>query len=222
MDTYATTDLGEGEMKALREACNLAMPSDTGLDVMEVDVGPSLGTATGGPNLESTLAQDVALLDGSTADARLPADLVARGKAMAEVYLYLYTVENTLRLFIINVGQGAFGDDYFDKLVISTTTRKMVEGRKEQERKTSWLSIRGDSPLFYVDFDDLASILQANWELFKGYFPDQQWIVIKIKELSNCRNLVAHNSYVGDHERDVIRVNFRSIALQLRSSAASS
>jgi hypothetical protein len=56
--------------------------------------------------------------------------------------------------------------------------------------------------------------------LFKPYFPQQSWIATKIDELGNCRNLVAHNSYLGKHERDVIRVNFNSIIKQISSAGA--
>jgi hypothetical protein len=75
--------------------------------------------------------------------------------------------------------------------------------------------VRGDSDLFYLDFKDLGTIILNNWELFRVYFPDQSWISAKMNELYSCRNLVAHNSYIGAHERDLIRVYFRSIIKQL-------
>ena len=77
------------------------------------------------------------------------------------------------------------------------------------------MSIRGGSDLFYLDFADIDDIIINNWELFKSYFPGQAWISSKITDLGNCRNLVAHNSNLGAHEKDVIRVNFNSIIRQL-------
>ena len=136
---------------------------------------------------------------------------------MAEVYLYLYCVENSLRLFIEKIAMKKLGKDYFGKLEINKSIREGVVRRKEEEVKNSWLRIRGDSEIFYLDFDDLGSIIQNNWDLFSEYFPEQSWIVTKIKELTSCRNLVAHNSYVQSHEKDVIRVNYVSILRQLDS-----
>jgi hypothetical protein len=45
-------------------------------------------------------------------------------------------------------------------------------------------------------------------ELFSPYVPDMSWIMSKISEFSKCRNLVAHNSYLENHEKDVVRVNY--------------
>jgi len=87
--------------------------------------------------------------------------------------------------------------------------------RKDQEEKNAWLSIRGESDLFYMDFKELGDLILNNWDTFKDSFPDQAWIKSKIDELGNCRNLIAHNSYVGEHERNVINVNYRSIIKQL-------
>lgn len=70
------------------------------------------------------------------------------------------------------------------------------------------MSIRGGSDLFYLDFADIDDIIINNWELFKTYFPGQAWISSEITDLGNCRNLVAHNSNLGAHKKDVIRVNF--------------
>jgi hypothetical protein len=79
---------------------------------------------------------------------------------------------------------------------------------------------RGNNPLFYLDFKDLGTLILNNWESFKTYFPNQAWISAKIEELAHCRNLVAHNSYLGKHERDVIRVNFDSIVKQIGSASS--
>jgi hypothetical protein len=93
--------------------------------------------------------------------------------------------------------------------------KKGIEVRKVAEAKNNWISIRGESDLFYLDFSDIGDLITNNWEIFKAYFPDQAWISSKINELGRCRNLVAHNSNLGSHEKDVIRVDFNSIIRQL-------
>ncbi len=134
---------------------------------------------------------------------------------MAEVYLFLYVVENYLRLFIEKVLTEKFGIAYYNYVVVPKSISNGIVVRKEQEKKNLWIGVRGNSDLFYIDFKDLGVLIQNNWDIFKIYFPDQAWISSKIDEMGNCRNLVAHNSVIGEHERDVIRINFRSIAKQL-------
>ena len=141
----------------------------------------------------------------------LPDDIIQKGKDMAEVYFYLYCVENSLRLFIEKVAKDRLGENYFGQLKISK------EIRKQQESKHKWLRLRGDSEIFYLDFKDFGTLIQNNWDLFSPFFPDQSWILTKINELAECRNLVAHNSFIGRHEREVIKVNYHSILKQLGS-----
>jgi hypothetical protein len=92
-----------------------------------------------------------------------------------------------------------------------------IKGRKKNEENNRWVSIRGESELFYLDFLELNTLILNNWQIFNEYFPDQAWISSKFSELYGIRNLVAHNSYVGEHERNILQVNFRSIINQLKS-----
>lgn len=182
---------------------------------MHVGFSPLLETIGETRTLEDDLQAIEQALHEVAANFTLPSDIMDKGHQMAEVYLYLYVVETYLRLFIEKVCIQTHGDEYFDRLNVPNSIANGTSVRKKQEAKNQWMSIRGDSELFYLDFKDLGILIQNNWDLFKAYFPDQSWIASKIDELGNCRNLVAHNSFIGDHERDVIRVNFRSIVKQL-------
>jgi len=61
----------------------------------------------------------------------------------------------------------------------------------------------------------LGDLNVNDWNIFEKYFPSQNWIKQKIDELGNIRNLVAHNSFIGEHEKDILRVNFHSILKQI-------
>jgi len=139
---------------------------------------------------------------------------------MAQVYLCLYCVENSLRSFIELVARDKLGDDYFDQLTLNKDIKEKIASRKTQESTNRWLRLRGDSEIFYLNFEDLGTIIRNNWNIFSKYFPNQNWITTKIEDLAKCRNLVAHNSFVGDHERDLIRVYYTSILRQLDSILA--
>jgi hypothetical protein len=101
----------------------------------------------------------------------------------------------------------------------SKSVKNAIAMRKQNEQLNKWMSVRGGSDLFYLDFKDLADVITNNWPLFSGCFPDQAWIRTKIEEMANCRNLVAHNSYLQEHERDVLRTNFTSIIRQVGGAA---
>lgn len=203
--------------KKLISICDRLFPPEAGYDVMSVDFRPSLEVY----NVEKTMSED--LEDtihhlSNNIDNLLPTDVKDKGKEMAEVYIYLYSVENSIRLFIDKVCKENHGDDYFSKISLNKSIKDSIDVRKKQEEKNKWIRVRGTSELFYLDFKELGMILSNNWTLFSKYFPDQNWIITKINEMAECRNLVAHNSYVGQHEKDVVRVSFNSILRQINQT----
>ena len=194
------------------------MPKNIGFDVMHIEISPSIDTEFNDKNSLEDDLEEFSRSFGETEIFYIPDDVLTKGKEMMRVYLYLYAVENYIRLFIEQVCINTHGSDYFSKLTLTKIIKDTVNGRKRNEEKNHWVSIRGDSELFYLDFIELSALIQNNWEVFKEYFPDQSWISSKLSELYSIRNLVAHNSYVGEHERNVLQVNFRSIVKQLNAN----
>lgn len=145
----------------------------------------------------------------------LPEDVIQKGHEMSEAYIYLYSVENSIRLFIEIIAKENFGDDYFDSLTITTALRNTISKRKEKAQQNKWLSVRGDNDLFYLDFKDLGVLIDNNWNIFKDYFNSQSFIIPKLNEMAECRNLIAHNSYIRKTERDLIKSYYNSIIMQL-------
>ena len=214
-EEYAALDLDDEARGTLRAECARVMPPETGLDVMHVEITPLLDGGAVGETLEQQLGQisdSVAKVAGSFP---LPSDVIDTGKQMADAYLYLYAVENYLRLFIDKVCVDQFGSGYPTGLAVPSAVAKNTGLRQREEARNAWLGVRGSSDLFYLDFKDLGDVIVNNWDTFKPYFPDQAWITSKIKELGDCRNLVAHNSVLGEHQRNVIKTNFTSILMQL-------
>lgn len=188
--------------------CERLIHPDCGFDVKGVDFTPDLeknwdnegdlsieleGTSN---NISSTVLKEL-----------LPEDIKNKGYEMSEVYTFLYAIENSLRLFIKKVGG--------EKLVISSSLKKTIEGRKEDERKNLWLSVRGDSDLFYLDFKDLRTVIISNWGIFEKYFPSQEFLTSKITEIAQCRNKIAHNSYIDKDERELMRTYYKVILGQI-------
>jgi hypothetical protein len=197
------------------------MPNDRGLDVMNVKFAPRMITNGEEETLTEVLEQTIQSISNEVKKDIFPHDLFLLGKEMAEAYLYLYCVENTLRLFIEKIAKEEWGDAYFDKLNLNQDIKKLLKGRERNEAKNKWLRFRGDSKIFYLDFSDLSSVIRNNWDIFSNYFPDQNWICTKISELAEIRNLVAHNSYIGKKEKDLLKAYFTVILQQLNNTLAS-
>jgi hypothetical protein len=195
--------------------CNEIMPQDVGFDVMSVDFKHNLDIEEN-IDIISDLNKTISSISGETLSKILNSDLIQKGKSMSEVYLYLYCIENSMRVFIEKILKEKYGDDYFNN--ISEGLKRKVAERRSNEEKNKWLSLRGSSELFYLDFKELSSIIRSNWELFEKYFPSQDWIASKIEDLSEVRNLIAHNSFVSEQERKLMKSYFEIIIKQIEQN----
>jgi hypothetical protein len=112
---------------------------------------------------------------------------------MAEAYIYMYVIENTLRLFIEKICIDKYGENYFNFIKKTKAIIDKVEQRKKDIESKKWLSFNENSDIFYLDFKELGDIIRKNWDDFRSYFPNQDFILTKIKEIADVRNLIAHN-----------------------------
>ncbi|GAB7058166.1 MULTISPECIES: Swt1 family HEPN domain-containing protein [unclassified Paenibacillus] len=208
----------EETKRLLREICDKLIPDDVGYDVKNVSFNIDLSKDF---ELEDDLIADLERqsdkVSGIILSKILPQDVKEKGYRMSEVYTYLYAVENSIRLFIEEVCKKQYGSDYFEKISIPSATQKTLDQRIADATSKKWLSVRGDSKLFYLDFKDLATIINNNWDIFKDYFPSQDFIIPKIKEMADCRNLIAHNSLIDETERNVIKTYYNVILKQISS-----
>jgi len=191
----------------LRSISDTLIPAEVGFDVKRVIIEIDL---TKDFEMEDDLITDLEKqsdrVSGKILSTILPNDIKEKGYYMAEIYTYLYAVENSLRLFIEQVCKEEHGENYFDEIKVPKALRNTITNRIEKANANKWLSIRGDSKLFYLDFKDLGSLIDNNWEVFKKYFPNRDFIIPKIDEMAECRNLIAHNSLVEETERSVVNL----------------
>jgi len=141
----------------------------------------------------------------------LPQDIQDKGREMSEVYLYLYCIENSFRIFVGEIMKT-------ETVTVPTKVQDTINRMKESEKESKYLRVRGDNDLFYCDFIQLGRIIIANWNIFGKYFPNknEHWLNVMIDELYKIRCLVAHNSFVGDHERQSLKVYYKNITSQLK------
>lgn len=205
----------EETKRLLLKICDSLIPSDVGFDIKSVSFSLDLIKNF---ELEDDLILDLeknanAILSKVIKDI-LPEDVKIIGYHMAEIYIYLYVVENSLRLFIEKVCRDNYGEDYFNKINVPRALTNTIQSRMKDAHSKKWLSIRGNE-LFYLDFKDLGSIINNNWDLFESFFPNQDFIIPKLNEMADCRNLIAHNSYVGDTERNLVKTYYNVILKQI-------
>lgn len=208
--TLPVAKMGEidDQMKnRLKIYCTEIIPPEAGFDVTSVVISPKILSDEGD---SISLEDDLAEITDNILDSNgtsFPHDLYEKGKEMAEVYLYLYHIENTLRIFIEEKGNG--------NLEYTRDLKRKIQTKKDNEEKNQWKSFKAGSDIFYLDFVELADLISNNWTIFKDYFPDLDWIKSKIKEMGQCRNVIAHNGYIGDHEKDLLRLYYKSILMQI-------
>ncbi|MBN1236095.1 MAG: hypothetical protein JW999_08620 [Methanotrichaceae archaeon] len=214
LDKFISLD-GKESIK-FKAYCNDIVDKSYGYDVTEAKIVPVARIDTCS---EEKMTREISHIQERVQETLsrniLPKDMLDKGREMTHVYLYIYCVENSLRLFIEDVGAKKLGRDYFNKLKIKNETRKKITSRKEDEAHKKWTSLRGDSDIFYTDFSELGNIFENNWEIFKEYFPSIAWIKTKIDELAECRIRIAHNSYISQDEQESIRASYKNILKQL-------
>lgn len=66
-----------------------------------------------------------------------------------------------------------------------------------------------------VDICDDIIPVSVGFDVKDAYFPNREFIIPKLNEMADCRNLIAHNSYVGDTERNLMKTYYNVILKQI-------
>jgi len=187
----------------------LLQSTNCGLEIVNIDFVP--GDSLQFADVESELNQILFDNQHLTDNLSLPEDLIQKGKMMSEIYLYIYFVENCLRLFIESAQPE-------NSLLLPKEVRNTILRNKASEHQNKFLPLRGNSDLFYCDFVQLQQIILNNWEVFKFNFPqqDQHWLRVKIEDMYRVRNLIAHCGDVAKDEFEMIKSNFKMILRQIK------
>jgi len=144
----------------------------------------------------------------------LPKNLANEAKRMADVYPMLYLLENALRYFIMSVLKENYGEKWWEQRVSLSINRK-VSKRLNKEGKNRWHSQRGSDRIFYTDFGDLHLIITKDWDEFKEFFPNQEWIKARLDDIELSRNIIAHNNPLPSKEIQRFKLYFEDIRKQL-------
>lgn len=143
-------------------------------------------------------------------------DAVRSGSlVMQRSYRLLFVLENLVREFVREVLEEIDKDEWFEKRA-SREMKKRVEDRKAAEAKNNWHAGRNAHPVYYLDFGDLALLIQSHWENFKGLLPTQSWAVSRLNDAERSRNVIAHTNLLSDEEVVRLEMHVRDWVRQVR------
>src|SRR5579862_250466 len=138
----------------------------------------------------------------------LDEDLVSRAQRMAAVYVAIAAFENSVREFVSKVLLETVGANWWTKAV-SEKIRERAESRRKEEEKIRWHTPRGDEPVNYTEFGDLASIVGQNWALFEDYLQSLDWMRQVISTVERSRNVIMHSGDLGPQDVERIATSIR-------------
>ena len=119
---------------------------------------------------------------------------------MAELYIILHCLENSVRNFICDVLTRKIGANWWENAKNAELAKKFKE-RKEKEMKNKWLSPRGKaSPLFYLDWGDLVKIIRKFEFDFTPFIDEVKFVELRLDELEKIRNIIAHSGVIPSND----------------------
>ncbi len=133
----------------------------------------------------------------------LPEKLIEIERKNMKPYLRIFEIENFLRIYINLKYYAKYGNYSLDELFkYATKAKAKSQTRFETAQKQGWTMPLEQPIVFYVNFEDLESLLTAssNWDLFKDDFKSQDFIKLRLNELYDIRNKIAHNCSLSKSE----------------------
>lgn len=134
---------------------------------------------------------------------------------MQRCFRLLFVMENVVREFVQEVLEEIDKDDWFEKRA-SAAMKKKVEDRRATEARNQWHTGRNPQPIFYLDFGDLALLIQNHWNEFKDLLPTQSWAVSRLQDAERSRNVIAHTNVLSDEEVVRLEMHVRDWIRQVR------
>ena len=134
---------------------------------------------------------------------------------MGQVYIAIHCLENSTRQLIRNILKTEFGDDWFSKAASSKIMQKLKE-RKEVEKRKRWLGQRGGDELYYLDWNDLISIIRKYPEYFDPITGGIKFVESRLEEMECLRNIIAHSGVLPEKEIDRIGIHLSDWCRQIK------
>ncbi len=126
---------------------------------------------------------------------------------MGQVYVTLHCLENSVRNLIRIVLKGKLGKNWWDKSAEPEMKSRLAD-RKKEEARNRWLPSRGSDELNYMYWRDLVTLIKKYPKEFKSYIGSTKFAELRLEELENLRNTIAHNGVLPEKEITRIELYF--------------
>jgi hypothetical protein len=144
----------------------------------------------------------------------LDLDQVTSARKMSAVYVAIASFENEVRDLVSSILLEKKGANWWDTFV-SNDVKKRAENRQKQEEKIRWHQARGLGPIYYVEINDLVSIIQKNWLCFEDLLHDVDWVRQIFKSLERSRNVIMHSGQLSMDDIERVGVFIRDWLRQI-------
>lgn len=146
----------------------------------------------------------------------LSPDEIEAAQKMAELYVIIHCYENSARKLIQNTLEKRLGLNWWD-IAANTTMKNNASQLKQKEQRHTWITPRGNSMLFYVDWGDLVSLIRKYETDFESVIGDIKFIELRMEELERYRNIIAHNGTLeSKDDYDQIILSFKQWRKQVK------
>lgn len=164
-------------------------------------------------NRELPTVADVAGIDQTPF---LSPDEISAAQRMAELFVIIHCYENSARKLIQRTLENKLGENWWD-IAANSTLKNNANQLKQKEQRHKWITPRGVSMLFYVDWGDLVGLIRKYEAEFEPVIGDLKFIELRMEELERYRNIIAHNGTLeSKDDYDQIVLSFRQWCKQVR------
>lgn len=141
-------------------------------------------------------------------DPILPERIISEAKEMADVYPFLYILENSLREAIKRVMTARHGGNWWDTKA-PQGLRETVKKRMQDEERNSWHQRRGAHPTDYLDLNQLPSLArQIQGDLVPDIIPSIEWFTQFVDEVYRSRCVVCHMNPLEKSNIQSVKLRF--------------
>lgn len=125
-------------------------------------------------------------------------DIRKQARKMADFYVSYYALENSIRRLIAETLKEKYGPNWWQNK-IPTDVQEEVQKKQERE-KDSVMSLRSDDLLSYINFGELITIFEANWNDFSAMIRSKKAMKQILSQLNMLRSIIAHSCELNDDE----------------------
>ncbi|HEV2500108.1 MAG TPA: hypothetical protein VGY31_11070 [Terriglobia bacterium] len=129
----------------------------------------------------------------------------------------LYVIENGLRELIIELLERLGDGRWYKHRLPPDLLDKYTQARK-WERSQTWIQCVPHHPIYYLDFPDIATILERkdNWDqVFKAIFHRKDITISGLRRLEPVRNKVAHNRKASAADLAIVQAQYEQLSSTL-------